>query len=84
MKWCFLSEINVHVCNAYKLSRDCFVGDKVPKDNFAHERTFAPPSIVCFVVVIVLGLLGTSLSVGFLFFNLYYRNNRYLHIYVMI
>jgi len=54
-----------------------FISDgKIPKDTFIHESKMVKASTVMYVIVTVLNVSAIILTVGFLFFNVYYRNER--------
>ncbi|XP_052762187.1 gamma-aminobutyric acid type B receptor subunit 2-like [Mya arenaria] len=49
---------------------------KAPSDMFTYQDRPVPASLVSFVAVIVMNTFGAAMSFAFLFFNIYYRNNR--------
>ncbi|XP_053383200.1 gamma-aminobutyric acid type B receptor subunit 2-like [Mercenaria mercenaria] len=51
-------------------------GKEVPKDRFIYQDVLVAPSSTAFGVVVTLVCVGCLLSFTFLFFNIYYRNNR--------
>ena len=55
-----------------------FIGNDVPRDRFIYQEVFVPPSNIAFGLIVALDLVGCVLSLTFLFFNIYFRNNRYM------
>ncbi|XP_060573691.1 gamma-aminobutyric acid type B receptor subunit 2-like [Ruditapes philippinarum] len=57
-------------------SSSLWSGNEIPKDRFIYQDVLVPPSKIAFGLIVALDLVGCLLSMTFLFFNIYFRNNR--------
>ncbi|XP_053381997.1 gamma-aminobutyric acid type B receptor subunit 2-like [Mercenaria mercenaria] len=57
-------------------SSSLWAGNEVPQDRFTYKEVIVSPSRIAFGLIISLDCGGCILSFTFLFFNIYYRNNR--------
>ena len=56
----------------------------IPQDSFTYHRVNAAPNIPSLVLIMIATVAGLFVALGFLGFNIYYRNNRYWQMYIIL
>jgi hypothetical protein len=74
----FIQSIKSSILTLFIIQTNLYKGNAIPKDRFIYQDVLVPPSKIAFGLIVALDLVGCLLSMTFLFFNIYFRNNRYV------